>query len=405
MKGIDMSIFRINLTPIIVVLLTIITNNAAALDKIDPAKLAVMVAEDTRIELFRHMERVFPVETIERDGRPFKFIEFPQPLDISFEFRGKTQTLDEFLEKTITTNFLVIKEDQIVFEKYFRGNDRNSLATSMSVAKSFTSALIGIAIEEGHIKSVNDDVTDYVPELNDSGYNGVTIKNLLQMSSGIKYSEIYDDGTSDIIQMIGQLGAGASIVDYASKLENERKPGGSFQYASIDTNILGMAIKRATGMNPAQYLEEKIWKKIGMESDATWCTDNHGNVLTFAYLNITARDYAKFGRLYLNGGDFRGQQIVPKKWVMDSRHPDQEYLKLDKQYGPLWDIGYQHKWWIPPGNDGEFTGIGVWGQYLYVNPAKKLIIVKNSVDPDFDSRDMETVAAFRAIGDYLSSDN
>ena len=377
-------------------------SHAASLDKIDPANMNLMLGEDTRIEFFRHMERIYPVETIKRDGRPDMFVRFPQRLNVSFEFRGETQTLEEFLDKTVTTNFLVIVDNQLIYEKYFRGNDQNSLATSMSVAKSFTSALIGIAIKEGHIKSVDDDVTDYVPELKDSGYKGVTIKHLLQMSSGIEFSEIYDDGASDIIQMIMQLSAGTSIVDYASKLKSEKEPGTSFNYASIDTNILGMVIKRATGMNPAKYLEEKIWKKIGMESDATWATDNHGNVLTFAYLNVTARDYAKFGRLYLDRGLYKGKQIIPKKWVMDSRQPDQEYLKLKDKYGPYWDIGYQHKWWIPAGDDGEFTGIGVWGQYLYVNPAKKLIIVKNSVDPDFGERDMETIAAFRAIGEYVS---
>ena len=376
-----------------------------AADKIVAENLMLMLADDTRIEFFRHMERIFPVETIEKgEGIPFKFIEFLQPLDISFEFNGRKQTIEEFLKKTTTTNFLVVKDDQIVYEKYFHGNDRNSLATSMSVAKSFISALVGIAIQEGHIESVEDNVVDYVPELKDSGYKGVKIKDLLQMSSGIKYSEIYNDGTSDIIQMIMQLGSGASIVDYASMLENERTPGESFNYASIDTNVLGMAIKRATGKNPAEYLEEKIWKKLGMESNATWCTDNHGNVLTFAYLNVTARDYAKFGRLYLNGGKWRGEQIVPEKWVMASRHPDKEYLKLKDHYVAGWDIGYQHKWWIPAGDDGEFTGLGIWGQYVYVNPAKKLIIVKNSVDPEFGVRDRETIAAFRAIGDYLSSD-
>jgi len=394
-----------NTTALIFLMATIgLPTSAFTLEKVDASQLALMLGEDTRIEFFRHMERIFPIETIEKGGKPFRFIEFPQPLDVTFEFRGQKQTLDQFLDKTTTTNFLVIKDDRIVFEKYFRGNDKKSLATSMSVAKSFTSALVGIAIGEGHIKSVNDDVTQYVPELKESGYAGVTIKDLLQMSSGIKFSEIYDDGTSDIIQMVMHVGGGGSIVDYASKLTSEREPGKSFNYASIDTNILGMAIKRTTGKNPAEYLQEKIWSKLGMESDATWCTDDDGNVLTFAYLNVTARDYAKFGRLYLNGGKWRGEQIVPEKWVMESRKPDKEYLMLKDHYVPGWDIGYQNKWWIPHGDDGEFTGLGVWGQYLYVNPAQNLIIIKNSVDPQFDIRDQETIAAFRAIGDYLAAD-
>ena len=138
-----------------------------------------------------------------------------------------------------------------------------------------------------------------------------------------------------------------------------------------------------------------------MESDATWATDNHGNVLAFAWLNVTARDFAKFGRLYLNEGRWGNEQFVPAAWVKESVVPGAAYLKLTDHYVPGWDIGYQYQWWVPAGDEGEFLAIGVWGQYIYVNPARNLVIVKTSVDPDFDLRDMETVAMFRAIGQAL----
>ncbi len=376
---------------------------AQTLTAVDAAKFASFPWEgDVRIANFRSWETLFPVATVHRSGEAFRFKEKPVELPVSFEYDGKQKEIAAWLDETITTNFLVIQDDTIVYEKYFRGNTKDSRATSMSVAKSYTSALVGICIADGLIQSVDDPITKYVEFLKGSGYEGVPIKHILQMSSGIKFSEKYDDATSDIIQMVGAIAGGTSIKDYAKSLVSEKPSGQSFNYASIDTNILGFLIEAVTHQSPAQFLEERIWGPLGMESDAHWNLDNAGNVLTFMGLNVTARDYAKFGRLYLNHGNWNGKQILPAKWIADSVKPDKEYLKLPDYYWKGWDIGYQYQWWVPAGSDGEFTGIGIWGQYLYVDPAKKLIIVKNSVDPGFDTRDMEAVAAFRAIGDYLS---
>ncbi len=386
----------------IVSVLAVCVTAAHAVDSIQAGAMLGMLEEENRLDAFRNMDKIFPVEVVHRSDKPFHFKEAPQDLSgVEFEWQGAKSTLEAFLEKTITTALVVVKDDAIVFERYALGNTRDSNATSMSVAKSFTSALVGIAIDEGLIESIDDPIEQYVPELKESGYAGVTIKQILQMSSGIDFSEVYDDQTSDIILMMGQLAGGKSIVEYAAALESNEKPGAAFNYASIDTNVLGMLLRNVTKESPAKYLEEKIWKRIGMESDATWATDNQGNVLAFAWLNVTARDFAKFGRLYLNEGRWNGEQVVPANWVKESVVPDADYLKLTDHYAPGWDIGYQYQWWVPAGNEGEFMAIGVWGQYIYVNPTQNLIIVKNSVDPDFDARDMETVAAFRAIGRAL----
>ncbi len=376
--------------------------SAHAVDIIQMGAMLGMLDEENRIDAFRNMDKIFPVKTVKRSGEPFQFKEAPQELgSVAYEWQGTESTIDAFLEKTVTTGLVVVKNDTIVFERYAHGNTKDSKATSMSVSKSFTSALVGIALEDGLIKSIDDPIDRYVPALKDSGYAGVSIKHLLQMSSGVDFSEVYDDQTSDIILMMGQLGGGKSIVEYAAALKSKDTPGSKFNYASIDTNVLGLLLEQVTGMSPADYLEQKIWSKIGMESDATWATDNHGNVLAFAWLNVTARDFAKFGRLYLNEGRWGNEQIVPDAWVKESVIPGAAYLKLTDHYVPGWDIGYQYQWWVPAGDEGEFTAIGVWGQYIYVNPARNLVIVKTSVDPDFDLRDMETVAMFRAIGRAL----
>lgn len=368
---------------------------------IDAAKMATALDEDVRIENFRSWEQIFPVATVHRAGPAFHFEEKPTQLPVSFTFHGKTQTLDAFLDETVTTSLIVVKDDAIIYEKYFRGNTRDSRATSFSVAKSFTSALVGLALADGFIDSVDDPITKYVEFLKGSGYDGVPIKHILQMSSGIKFSEIYDDQTSDIIRMVGAVSMGQPIKAYAKSLVSEKPSGQSFNYASIDTNILGFLIEAVTHKSPAQYLEERIWGPLGMESDAYWNLDNAGDVLTFMGLNATARDFAKFGRLYLDRGNWNGEQILPAKWVKDSVKPDKRYLKLKDHYAPGWDIGYQYQWWVPAGHDGEFTAIGVWGQYIYVNSKQNLIIVKTSADPGYDTRDPITVAAFRAIGKFL----
>ncbi len=370
--------------------------------KIDAAGLRKFLAAEDRVENFRHAERVFPVKRVRRGTRVFQFRESPRLRDAPYRFAGRQQNIFQFLKQTSTTGLLVVKDDEIVFERYDLGNTKNSRNTSMSVVKSFVSALVGIAIDEGHIQSVNAPVTRYLPELKGTAYDGVSIKHVLQMSSGVRFTEEYDDPDCDFYQLFCDLGRGEKLNQYLSRLKRKRPAGEAFYYASIDTQVLAAVVEKSTGRSISEYLEEKIWRPLGMESDATWCTDNYGNQIGFVLLNATLRDYAKFGRLYLNGGSWQGRQIVSKRWVEESTRPGRDDLRLKDFYGPGWDIGYQYQWWVPAGTDGEFTAIGIWGQYLYANPRHHVVIVKTSVDPGFDERDRETIAVFRAIVRQLS---
>lgn len=374
-------------------------SQAQDLERIQMAKLMSLTAEEGRVDAFADVDSIFPVITIEKASEPFHFKKSLRQLDdITYSWQGDTHSAKAFLEETTTTSFIVVKDDALVFEEYFHGYTSISRPTSMSVAKSFISALVGIAVEEGHIKNIDDPIDQYVPELSESGYKGVSIRHILQMTSGIDFTEVYDDASSDLMVMMMRLAGGHSIIDYTAALPSAEPSGQRFNYASIDTAVLGFLIERATQKNPAEYLEEKIWKRIGMESNATWATDNHGNVLAFAWLNATPLDFARFGRLYLNKGRWDGTQIIPADWVQESVIPSEDHLQGPAMYGPEWDIGYQYQWWVPEGNEGEFTAIGIWGQYIYINPERNIIIVKTSVDPLFDSHDIETIAMFRGIG-------
>ena len=360
---------------------------------------------DKRVENFRRMAEIFPSRPVRRSGNAFQFPRAPRELDVAFDYAGRTYRLDAFLQRTVTSGLLVVKDDQIVYERYLLGATENSRLTSFSVAKSFVSALVGIAIDDGRISGVDRPVTDYVPELKGSGYDGVPIKHILQMSSGVHFDEDYASWSSDISIMFAKsFVLGSPINAYPQGLHSERRSGEAFNYISVDTQVLGMLLVHATGKPLATYLEEKIWGALGMESDTAWVTDRPGKdgmEYAFCCLNATLRDYAKFGRLYLHGGDWNGRRIVPEKWVRESVVPDKPYLVHSGAYTPDWTIGYQYQWWVPEGTEGEFMAIGVWGQYIYVNPARNVIIVKTAVDPDFDDRDMENLAAFRAIAAAL----
>lgn len=269
---------------------------------------------DKRSNNFRNMKNIFPCKHIHYSDIPYHFKEKLHKLDnIFYEFDGKQHKMLGLLKRTETNGIIVVKDNKIIYEKYFQGNTYLDKNTSWSLAKSFTSALVGIAIADGHISSVNDLITNYIPELKQSGYRNVPIKHILQMSSGVRFSETYDDPDSDINELLPKLFLHMqSIKQVVREFPSERRSGESFHYMSLDAQVLGLLIERATGQSTSTYFETKLWKPLGAESNAFWLTDNHNAELTFCCVNATLRDYAKFGLLYLNNGYFNGKQIVPK---------------------------------------------------------------------------------------------
>ena len=294
---------------------------------------------------------------------------------------------------------MVLRGDTLVHEQYRSGWSEASRATSWSVAKSVVSALVGIALGEGRIESLDDPVTRYVPELVGSGYDGVPLRHLLTMSSGVAFDEGYDSTFSDINWIfVRSMALGRPMLDYYSGLERVRDPGVYNEYASSDTGVLALVLARATGVSPAEYLETRLWQPAGMESDAFWNTDRSGAEIGFCCLNAVLRDWARFGLLYLENGMRDGSRILPEDWVARSVEPEAPHLQPGPNPDSHWTFGYGYKWWIPEDReDGEFTAIGIYGQYIYVNPARGVIVVKAGTDPLFDDHDHESVALFRAI--------
>jgi CubicO group peptidase (beta-lactamase class C family) len=271
----------------------------------------------------------------------------------------------QYLEDNHTVAFLIIRNDTIQYEQYFDRYNEASVVPSFSMAKSVTSILIGCAIDDGLIQSVDEPITNYIPELKKNGFDKVSIKHALQMTSGIDFNESYYNPFGDAASFY----YGRNLRKQIAKMKLAEEPGKKFAYASGNTQLLGLILERALqNKTVTHYLQEKIWTPLGMEYDASWSIDKKKNGLekTFCCLNARAHDFSKIGRLYLNKGNWNGQQIVSPSWVEES-------TKSDTTEGSI--ANYQYQWWMPtPGQD--FMAEGILGQFVYVNPAKNLIIVR-----------------------------
>ena len=325
-------------------------------------------------------------------------------LPASFIFNDAVIGTENFLQRTDTSALLILQNGRIQFEKYWLTGGENVQWMSMSVAKSFISALVGIAIRDGHINNIEEAISDYVPELKNSPYNNVRIKDVLQMSSGASWNEDYSDPESDINRWAKIFALGGSFDEFIQTLSYDFKPGTRNHYNSMDTQALGMLVNRATGKTITNYMTEMLWHPMGASNEGYWLLDSEGMEMAFAGLNITARDYAKFGELYRLDGKLNRQQIVPKSWVKDSITPDGPHLTPGDNPLSDYPLGYGYQWWVPGGDKGEFMAIGVYNQMIYVAPESNMVIVKLSANSSYGTAEdtdmaseLETIEFFRTI--------
>ena len=343
--------------------------------------------ENKIVENFRTVKEYFPVKKLTRSPNPTIYPKAQNiPLPKSFMLEGKEVDTQWFLEGSKTTGLIVLQNDSITFENYYLGNTESTNNISWSLAKSFISALFGIAIDEGHIKDLSETVETYVPSLKGSGYEGVQIKDVLQMSSGIGFNEDYGDFYSDINRWGRAFALGKSQNDFAASLKRERTPGTYHHYVSMDTHVIAMILTNATKKSITQYMQEKLWNPMGMEYEAFWVMDNSGMEVAFGGLNTTLRDFAKLGTLYLNKGKWRDQQLISEEWIKASTTPDAPHLIPGENPNSAHDFGYGFQWWIPESNKGEFIGQGVYNQTIYVNPSSRTVIVKLSANDKFNDK-------------------
>lgn len=340
--------------------------------------------------------------SVKKSKNPFDFFVNEQPeLFNKIAYDGKFYNMDSLISnrKNKTIAFIVIRNDTVLYQKYLKGFKEESIVPSFSMAKSFTSALIGIAIADGNISSVNQPVSDFLPELCNKNprFSDLTIKHLLNMRSGIRFNE---NAYLNPFNGITQLYYGTNLKKQMLKSKMKSEPDKRYEYQSINSLILGLVLEKATGKSPAKYLEEKIWTRIGMKYDASWSVDSKRNKIVKAYccINATAIDYAKFGRLFLNKGNWEGKQIIPEYWVDRSGTP----TSPNKSYQYNWysvrrpkyfndstsaiqnkqqnqrvfkSERFPDKYYVR--NYGPaYVASGLLGQFIYIEPEKNLIIVR-----------------------------
>lgn len=334
---------------------------------------------DRLVGVYSHFDEIFPSRRIRAATTPWQFKRRPEP-PIEYTFNSQRLTIADYLKRNPVTGLLIAKDDTILYEHYQYSRTDRDRFLSQSMAKTIVAMLVGIAVSEGRIKSIDDPVSTYVPHLAGTEYGNTSIRALLNMASGVAFSEIYD-GQDDIARLGRALFGGqekdaATIV--AQFNTRSEPPGTKWHYASIETEILGLVLRSATAMPVADYLHDRIWDAIGAEADASWAIDGGGQEIAFCCVNATLRDYARFGRLLAHDGSWEGRQLIPKQWILDATtvRPADNYLspKVATSY-----FGYGYQTWLLPGEQRRFALLGIRSQMILVDPASKLVMVHTAV--------------------------
>ena len=328
---------------------------------------------------YSHLDEIFPARSIRKAPTPSRLVRVVEP-PITWRFEDAELTVDDYLARNPITGLLIARGDTILVERYQYARTDRQRFTSWSMAKTVTAMLVGIAIAEGHIGSVDDSAATYVPDLAGTEYGRTSIRHLLQMSSGVRFSEEYT-GSDDVSRLAAETfqlrgpGGPSAVLPF-----NERAaPAGTrFSYSSAETQVLGLVLRAATGRPLAEYLESRIWQPMGAEADATWLVDNAGQEAAYCGLNAVLRDYARLGLLLAHDGQWHGRQVIPEAWILEGTtvRADEPHLQAGTATP---GFGYGYQTWILPGEPRMFSLWGVRGQRIFVDPRSKLIMVKTAV--------------------------
>lgn len=347
--------------------------------------------DETRIvENFSHMDRAFLTVPVPRGDGPVSPLPQGEPADLPPEVAA-------WITDRAVTALVVLKDGEIVHESYHLGTMPEDRRISWSVAKSFLSALLGTLVADGTIADLDAPVTRYAPMLAGSAYDGATVRNVLQMASGVAFDEDYLDYNSDINRMGREIALGGTLDGFTAALKTrERPPGEAWQYVSIDTHVIGMVIRGATGRDIPSLLSERIVAPLGLEREPYYLADGEGVAFVLGGLNLTTRDDARFAQMIAQDGVWQGTRILPEGWVAESTAPSAPTTPGA--------IGYGYQWWVPVGaGPGQFMARGIYGQYLYIDQPRGVVIASNAADRGFREPgvDEANIAIFRLIAESL----
>ena len=360
------------------------------------------LSPEMAVRTFRNIDRLFPSATIARSSRPVPLRPAAEPLPpITITDEGVGYDLDEFLEVNRVAGLLVLQDGRVKLERYRFGNTEQTRWMSMSVAKSVTATLFGAALKEGLIGSLADPVTRYVPSLIGSAYDGVSLRDVLMMASGVRWSETYTDPESDrrdlLEAQIGQEPGGALAIMRA--LPRAADPGTVNRYNTGETQVAAEVLRSALGRPLSEYLHERIWEPFGMEADATWWLESPGGVeIGGSGFSATLRDYGRLGLFVLQDGVMSGESILPDGWMREASTPKVLRGGAALDYGYLWWPGTS----AAARREGAYAGQGIHGQFLYINPAMHVVVVVWSAQPrPTGGAVVDAWAFFDAVSDGL----
>jgi CubicO group peptidase (beta-lactamase class C family) len=331
-------------------------------------------------EGYRSIETYYRTSTVARGDHVRPLAKADRTIEVAYSHDGRSFTVDEYMKAYNVSGVLALKDGKVLLERYGLGRKPDDRWISFSVTKSITSTLVGAAIQDGKIKSLDDAVTLYIPELKGSAYDGVTIRQLLTMSSGVKWNEDYTNNSSDVARAGAiMLDAGVNpIVSYMRRLPREKEPGSIFHYNTGETDLLGVLVSNAVGKSLSDYLSQKIWKAYGMERDAVWMVDVANHERGGCCMAMTLGDYARFGQFMLEGGKAGDRPVVPDGWVRQATTP-----QITNGAPPG---GYGYFWWI--GSNNSYVAAGIFGQSITIFPDDRLVVVINSAWPTATGREL-----------------
>ena len=357
-----------------------------------------------RVGAFSHIDEIYPTRQINRAARSWTFK--CSPADVSYQFRGSRFSFSDYMSRKPVTGLLVCKDDQILFESYQYDRTDHDRFVSQSMVKSIVGILIGIAISEGAIRSVDDNAETYVAGLKGTEYGATPIRDLLHMSSGVDFGEDRDQGHDlnqlwkDMVAGTGLLGSGlfkkGTVRSIAQFNHRVAAPGTRYYYASIEPDVLGMVLYYAVNKSASDYLHDRVWAPIGAEADAKWLLDAEGFELAHFGFNAVLRDYARLGRLLAHDGAWGGKQVIPSQWMIDATtvRPSDAYLlpgRATKRFG------YGYLLWLFPGDRRQFALVGYKGQYICLDPISKIVMVQTALDAPSADLNLEAWSLWSAI--------
>lgn len=370
-----------------------------------PAEIQAATRDESLVETFREMGEVFPYRTISARNSARNLPRNVTNDSVEFEFDGELRTVSAWMADSDGTGLMVIHDGQVVHEEYFLEATDRTLHTSWSVGKSFVATLIAIAMEEGLIDNLDQTAETFAPQYAGTPYGETSLRHLLMMSAGVDFEEDYSAPDSDIRRLF--LGAnifGRDIDRMVGQVERDRAPGEDLHYVSANTQVLSAVVRGIYDLPLASIVQEKIWQPLGMTADAYWNQNvpgENGMAIGYCCLNATLESYGRFGLFYLQDGMWSGERILPEGWVQQATRPNADFQEPGAT--PYPGRGYGLHFWVPEGYDGEWFMAGVYGQYVWVDETRNIVIARTAADTQWGARTPESFAAFRALADHYGS--